>query len=67
MGILYPVPFIVRPYDRIGIDRPGTFRRDTPKIGRNEPCLCGSGKKYKRCCIEKGGDIYEGASHRNKR
>ena len=20
------------------------------KIGRNEPCLCGSGKKYKRCC-----------------
>ncbi len=22
----------------------------TPKIGRNEPCPCGSGKKYKRCC-----------------
>ncbi len=21
------------------------------KIGRNEPCLCGSGKKYKRCCL----------------
>lgn len=24
--------------------------RTTPKIGRNEPCPCGSGKKYKRCC-----------------
>jgi len=23
------------------------------KIGRNEPCLCGSGKKYKKCCINK--------------
>ena len=21
-----------------------------PKIGRNEPCTCGSGKKYKKCC-----------------
>ena len=27
-----------------------TFRRDTPKLGRNEPCHCGSGKKYKKCC-----------------
>ncbi len=26
------------------------FRRDTPKIGRNDPCHCGSGKKYKKCC-----------------
>jgi SEC-C motif-containing protein len=24
--------------------------RDAPKIGRNDPCLCGSGKKYKKCC-----------------
>ena len=24
--------------------------RSTPRIGRNEPCPCGSGKKYKRCC-----------------
>ena len=23
---------------------------ETPKIGRNEPCPCGSGKKYKKCC-----------------
>ena len=27
-----------------------TVRRATPKIGRNDPCPCGSGKKYKRCC-----------------
>ena len=26
-----------------------TVRRDTPKVGRNEPCPCGSGKKYKQC------------------
>ena len=27
-----------------------TVRRETPKVGRNEPCPCGSGKKYKQCC-----------------
>ena len=27
-----------------------TFKRETPKVGRNEPCPCGSGKKYKHCC-----------------
>ena len=27
-----------------------TIRRDNPKIGRNDPCPCGSGKKYKNCC-----------------
>lgn len=26
------------------------FRREAPKQGRNEPCACGSGKKYKKCC-----------------
>jgi uncharacterized protein len=25
-------------------------RRDTQKVGRNDPCPCGSGKKYKKCC-----------------
>jgi SEC-C motif domain protein len=29
------------------------FRRDQPKIGRNDPCPCGSGKKYKKCCGQK--------------
>ncbi len=27
-----------------------TFRNKTPRIGRNDPCPCGSGKKYKNCC-----------------
>ena len=24
------------------------------KVGRNDPCPCGSGKKYKQCCLSKG-------------
>lgn len=27
-----------------------TFVRDEPKVGRNDPCTCGSGKKFKKCC-----------------
>ena len=27
-----------------------TIRREQPKVGRNQPCSCGSGKKYKQCC-----------------
>jgi len=27
-----------------------TVRRESPKVGRNDPCPCGSGKKYKKCC-----------------
>lgn len=30
-----------------------TVRRVTPKVGRNDPCPCGSGKKYKNCCMKK--------------
>jgi preprotein translocase subunit SecA len=30
--------------------QPEVIRRDTPKVGRNDPCVCGSGKKYKKCC-----------------
>lgn len=26
------------------------IRREAPKVGRNDPCPCGSGKKFKRCC-----------------
>jgi preprotein translocase subunit SecA len=26
------------------------IKRDAPKVGRNDPCVCGSGKKYKKCC-----------------
>ena len=30
--------------------KPKQVKRETPKMGRNEPCPCGSGKKYKKCC-----------------
>jgi preprotein translocase subunit SecA len=30
-------------------DTPQTYTREQPKVGRNEPCPCGSGKKYKQC------------------
>jgi len=32
-----------------GSDEVQTVRRDSPKVGRNDPCPCGSGKKYKKC------------------
>ena len=28
----------------------GPIRRTEPKMGRNDPCACGSGKKFKKCC-----------------
>ncbi len=33
------------------------FRREKAKIGRNDPCPCGSGRKFKKCCMGKG--IYD--------
>lgn len=32
---------------------PQTIVNQQPKIGRNDPCPCGSGKKYKKCCLNK--------------
>jgi len=37
--------------------RSTTFVREGKKVGRNDPCPCGSGKKFKQCCIGKG--IYD--------
>ncbi len=31
-------------------EKPSTFKRQGKKVGRNDPCPCGSGKKYKQCC-----------------
>ena len=31
---------------------PETFVRGLPKVGRNDPCPCGSGKKFKKCCLD---------------
>jgi len=35
---------------RQGEGKPQPIRRQQPKVGRNDPCPCGSGKKYKHCC-----------------
>lgn len=32
------------------VDNASTFRRSVPKVRRNDPCPCGSGKKFKQCC-----------------
>jgi preprotein translocase subunit SecA len=31
-------------------EKVSTYKRQDPKVGRNDPCPCGSGKKYKKCC-----------------
>ncbi len=43
-GMAAPEP---QPEDDVKIE---PIRRETPKVGRNEPCPCGSGRKYKDCC-----------------
>jgi uncharacterized protein len=40
----------VRDYWNALRNPPQTVRRESPKIGRNDPCPCGSGKKFKQCC-----------------
>lgn len=40
--------------------RQDTVRRNHPKIGRNDSCPCGSGKKYKNCCMNKDMEIERG-------
>ncbi len=32
------------------MERQEPVRRENPKVGRNDPCTCGSGKKFKKCC-----------------
>ena len=39
-----------------------TVRRPIPKLGRNDPCHCGSGKKYKKCCYAKDQALLRDAS-----
>jgi hypothetical protein len=37
---------------QLGAVRHSPDRRPSEKIGRNDPCFCGSGKKYKHCCLK---------------
>jgi preprotein translocase subunit SecA len=34
-----------------------TIRNRGQRVGRNDPCPCGSGKKYKQCCMRLGRDV----------
>lgn len=34
----------------LGYGGEATYVREEPKVGRNDPCPCGSGRKYKKCC-----------------
>ena len=47
-----PLGFLPEQTDRV-LHASGTLRRAAAKVGRNDPCPCGSGKKYKKCCFEK--------------
>jgi hypothetical protein len=42
-------------YDDDLDELPLPYKRNLPKIGRNDPCPCGSGKKYKKCCLSGNG------------
>jgi preprotein translocase subunit SecA len=44
---LEPYPYRVPHPDTV----PLPYFRAAPKVGRNDPCPCGSGKKYKKCCM----------------
>lgn len=43
-----------KPFDNnITMNNDGSYIRTDPKTGRNDPCPCGSGKKFKNCCLNK--------------
>jgi hypothetical protein len=48
-----PPPHIAQnlsPLEAALVPESTTIRNEGPRVGRNEPCPCGSGKKYKKCC-----------------
>ena len=45
-GYSFEIPALIKE-QAVGV---GTYNRIGAKIGRNDPCPCGSGKKYKKCC-----------------
>lgn len=46
------VPTVIEEIHRFWMAKRGgpTVRRESPKVGRNDPCPCNSGKKFKQCC-----------------
>jgi uncharacterized protein len=51
-GVMHIYKYFQRPspWDMSLVSESSTYRRTLPKVGRNEPCPCGSGKKFKHCC-----------------
>jgi SEC-C motif len=47
------VDFLERNGSSSNVQKPLPPRRELAKVGRNDPCPCGSGKKYKFCCLTK--------------
>ena len=47
-------------FDEFGAGAGKTEQRKSVKIGRNDPCPCGRGKKYKQCCLKKSQLLEEG-------
>ena len=45
------VPDWIQAFYGIREERAAGDRRPDGKVGRNDPCPCGSGKKYKKCCL----------------
>jgi SEC-C motif-containing protein len=41
-------------YTRAVREGPAPIKSSTNKVGRNDPCPCGSGRKYKHCCLKTG-------------
>jgi uncharacterized protein YecA (UPF0149 family) len=41
---------VAKPIEEVSSGIGATLTRKTEKIGRNDSCPCGSGKKYKKCC-----------------
>ena len=39
-------------------EAPGPRRRSAPKVGRNAPCPCGSGRKFKHCCAANASSVH---------
>jgi hypothetical protein len=48
--LLWDLERLERAMTRPAQRRPFVQRENVPQVGRNEPCPCGSGRKYKKCC-----------------
>lgn len=55
-GVRSAIPQSVRALHKYWLERRSQrsepMRRAAPKVGRNDPCPCGSGRKYKQCCLQ---------------